>query len=74
MAASINPFQVEPAISNGEYGQVKRQLEVVAANIDAHGQGKAPIVRKILTIAGLTASELDSITGNRVPSYDTLPR
>jgi GrpB-like predicted nucleotidyltransferase (UPF0157 family) len=57
-----------------EYGAVKRQVGSVAANIDAYGQAKAPIIQRILAAAGLAQSELASIAGNNVPSHDDLPR
>ncbi len=46
-----------------------KQLEATAAaNFDANGQEKSPIIGTIL--AGLTRSDLDSIAGNQVPSHD----
>ncbi|HEX7992358.1 MAG TPA: GrpB family protein [Streptosporangiaceae bacterium] len=57
-----------------EYGAVKKKVGLVAANIDDYGQSKNQIVLKILTAAGLTESDLVSISANQIPTHDELPR
>ncbi len=57
-----------------EYGAVKQQIAAVAANIDDYGQGKNPMVQRLLAAAGLTDEERTSINGNQVPSHEQVPR
>jgi len=57
-----------------EYGAVKQQIVAVAANIDDYGQGKNPMVQRLLAAAGLTDQERASINGNQVPSHEQVPR
>lgn len=57
-----------------EYSAVKKRAGASAANIDEYGQGKTPMVQRILIAAGLSDAERDSIANNNVPSHDQIPR
>jgi GrpB-like predicted nucleotidyltransferase (UPF0157 family) len=57
-----------------EYGAVKKKAGPLAANIDDYGRSKNQIVLKILTAAGLTESDVASISANQIPTHDELPR
>jgi GrpB-like predicted nucleotidyltransferase (UPF0157 family) len=57
-----------------EYGVVKKQVGLQAANIDDYGRAKNHVVLKILQAAGLTESDVASIAANQIPTHDDLPR
>ena len=57
-----------------EYSAAKRRLGASARDIEEYGRGKDAIVQKILTAAGVTEAERESIAGNQVPSHDDVPR
>jgi len=57
-----------------EYGAVKKQVGLLAANIDDYGQSKSNVVVKILRAAGLTESDIASIAANQIPTHEELPR
>ncbi len=66
-------LRAHPALRD-EYGDIKRRVGAAAENIDHYGQGKTPIIQRILAATPLTQCELDSIAGNQVPSHDEVPR
>jgi len=53
-----------------EYGDVKKRVGAVAADIYEYGAGKNAMVQRILAAAGLSDDERASIDGNKVPVRD----
>lgn len=56
------------------YAAVKRDIAATGIADDPHGEGKMHIIAEILTRAGITEEERDSIASNVVPSFDEVPR
>ncbi len=74
-----NHLAVRDALRNDaglreRYAAVKKVVAEGATDLDAYGRGKNAMVQEILSAAGLTDAERESINSNNVPSSSAVPR